>query len=65
MKIISLPEQITCLRRELGYRERVYPRWVRAGKIKADDAEYQLAAMKAALESLRKLFNEQNPELLG
>ncbi len=65
MPTISLPEQITAIRREIGYRERVYPRWIEQGKMKPQDAEYQIAAMKAALETLRKLFDEQNPELLG
>jgi nickel-dependent lactate racemase len=63
-RTITLTEQITCLRREIGYREHVYNRWVAAGKMKADKADYEIAAMKAALATLVKLYDEQNPELL-
>jgi hypothetical protein len=62
--MISLTEQITCLRREIGYRERVYPRWCSQGKMKQDKADYEVAAMKAALATLVRLYDEQNPELL-
>ena len=62
---VSLTEQITCVRREIGFRERVYARRVAEGKMKQDQADRELAAMQAVLETLRKLFNEQNPELLG
>jgi hypothetical protein len=61
--MISLIEQITCVRREIGYRERVYPRWVAANKLKPDKAAYELAAMKAVLSTLLDVHDRQNQEL--
>lgn len=61
--MISLIEQITAVRREIGYRERVYPRWVEANKVKPDKAAHELAAMKAVLSTLLDLHDRQNPEL--
>ena len=52
---ISLDDEILCLRREIGLRERVYPRWVAQGKMKHDNAEREIAVMKSALESLHRL----------
>ena len=52
---ISLAEQITCIRREIGMRERVYPKSVSAGRMKAEAAERELAAIRAVLETLVSL----------
>ena len=52
---VTIDEEILCVRREIGLRERVYPRWVAAGKMKADMAEREIAAMKSVLESLHRL----------
>lgn len=54
---VTLGEQIKCLEREIGYRKRVYPRWVESGKMKLDQADYQVAAMEAALATLKGLPN--------
>lgn len=56
---VSLDDQIACVRREIGLRERVYPKWVAAGKMKADAADQEIARMRAVietLESVRALF---------
>lgn len=55
---VSLREQIQCVAREIGYRERVYPRWVNSkpkAKMSAETAEYQLRAMRAVLATLEAL----------
>ena len=52
---IGVEDQIICVRREIGMRERVYPRWVAAGKMKPHMAEREIAVMKAVLESLLRL----------
>jgi hypothetical protein len=36
-------------------RERVYPKWVNAGRMKAEAAEREIAAMRAVLETLLSL----------
>lgn len=64
-KTISLTEQITCARREIAFRERVYVRWVSEGKLKQDKADHELAAMRAVLATLIEVDRERNPELLG
>lgn len=52
MSRISLSEQIACVRREIGQRERVYPRLVSAGKKRQGEAEYETACMQQVLKSL-------------
>lgn len=52
---ISLDDEIICVRREIGMRERVYPRWVAGGKMKQHNAEREIAVMKSVLESLYRL----------
>jgi hypothetical protein len=51
----TLDEQIACVRREVGVRERVYPGWVEKGRIKSETAERELAAMRAALRTLEQI----------
>jgi uncharacterized protein YqhQ len=53
--MISLSEQITCVRREIGMRERVYPRFVANGKMKQAAADRELATMRAVLATLEAL----------
>jgi hypothetical protein len=36
-------------------RERVYPKWVNAGRMKAEAAEREIAAMRAVLKTLLSL----------
>jgi hypothetical protein len=51
----TLDEQIACVRREVGVRERVYPGWIEKGRIKSETAERELAAMRAALRTLEQI----------
>jgi hypothetical protein len=46
-------EQILCVEREIRMREKAYPRWVAAGKLKQDTAARELTVMRAVLETLR------------
>lgn len=50
---ISIADQIACVKREMAMRERVYPRWVTAGKIKQEKADLQISEMKAVLKTLQ------------
>jgi hypothetical protein len=52
---IPFADQIACVRREIAMRERVYPKWVNAGRMKAKAAEREIAAMRAVLEILLSL----------
>ena len=40
------------MKREIAMRERVYPNWVKNGKMKLDQADYQIEAMRAVLRTL-------------
>jgi hypothetical protein len=62
---VPLMIQINAVRREIGYRERVYPRWVQLEKMTQDKADLEIAAMRAVLVTLQELHTAQNPELLG
>jgi hypothetical protein len=46
---ISLHDKIACLKRELGWRELVFPRRVRAGKMTAAQAYREMEIMQAIL----------------
>jgi hypothetical protein len=52
---IPFADQIGCVRREIAMRERVYPKWVNAGRMKAEAAEREIAAMRAVLKTLLSL----------
>ena len=55
MKPISLKNQLACAQRELGKRERNYPKWIRDGKLNPHVAEHEIAAMTAIVVNLEKL----------
>jgi hypothetical protein len=52
---VSFAEQTACVRREIAMRERVYPKWVGTGRMKAEAAEREIAAMRAVLQTLLSL----------
>jgi hypothetical protein len=52
---VTLEEEIICVRREIGMRERVYPQWVGKGRMKQDRADREIEVMKSVLESLHRL----------
>ncbi len=51
----TLRDQIACVERELGLRERVYPRWIEAGKLKKTTARIELQRMRAVLDTLTEV----------
>lgn len=51
----SLDEQIAELRREAGFRPRVYQRWVDAGKMTQQQADERIGRLLAAVETLKAL----------
>lgn len=60
---VSLPEQIAEVRREIGLREHLYPRWVVAGKLSQAKADRGLATMRAVLATLEQVDAERRPRL--
>ena len=47
-------EKRACLERELKMRRRVYPRWVAAGKMREEDADREIACLRAILVDYRE-----------
>lgn len=45
--------QIKCVERELGMRERVYPRWVQAKKMTQEKADEEIKTMREVLKTLK------------
>lgn len=52
---ISLDAQIAAAERELASRRRVYPRLIKAGKIRFEKAVVETAAMSAIVQTLKRL----------
>lgn len=52
VEVDTLDAQIECIRREISFRERVYPRWVRQGKLTQQAADIEMARMRAVLNTL-------------
>lgn len=52
---VTIEEQVKCVRREIGMRERVYPRRVESGKMRPEVATYETEAMKAVLATLERI----------
>lgn len=59
MSDIPLSEQIAEVKRELALRERVYPGFVKSGRMKQAEADQHYARMKAALYTLMRVEEEQ------
>lgn len=46
----SAEDKLREVERELGYRKRLYPRWVKEGKMKQEQADANIAIMEAIAE---------------
>jgi len=57
--MIPLTEQLAEARRELALRRKVYPAWVKSGRLDMATAHYQLQAMEAIVKTLMRLDAEQ------
>lgn len=44
---VTLQDMIDCVTREIGFRRRVYPRWVAAGKLAREKADLEIKRMEA------------------
>lgn len=53
---VSIEEQFASVEREVRMRRRVYPGWIRAGKMTEEKAEHEIRAMEAVLETLRPML---------
>jgi hypothetical protein len=51
-------ELIRCVGRELGMRRAAYPKWVKSGRMKQEDADHEIACM----DELYKMLKEQQAQ---
>lgn len=51
----DINEQIACIEREINMRQRVYPKWVAAGKMSKQKADREIEIMGAVLHRLYKI----------
>ena len=58
-------EILTELRRELATRHRVYPDWIRAGKLSQRTADHRIAAITGAIALIESLSVEPESEQLS
>lgn len=59
----SAREKELCAKREAQYRRRVYSRMVTEGRMKANDAEYQINLMQAIADDYHALAAADEPQL--
>lgn len=60
---ITIERQIAAVRKEIGIRHRVFPRWVQAGKMTQQQADDGIAAMEAAQATLERVRDEQSAKV--
>jgi hypothetical protein len=58
--VIPIDAQIACVEREVGFRERLYPRWVKAGKLTQATADDELSRMRGVLLTLQRVQRGQD-----
>lgn len=61
-KCTDIGAQVQCVKRELGFRIRVYARRVSEGKMAQGKADYEIACMKAVLATLEEIERQSNPQ---
>jgi hypothetical protein len=54
----SLTEQIECVRREIGFRKRVYQRQVACRKMTKEQMDHEIDCMESVLETLVKISEQ-------
>lgn len=52
--MITHKEVIEELEREFKVRSKIYPEWIRGGKIKPTDAKHRIDCIKSAIEKLKE-----------
>lgn len=55
---ITIERQIACVRREIGMRKKVYPRWQASGRMTAEESTRQIETMEAVLATLERVKAE-------
>ena len=53
-ELIGIEKQIACVEREIALRRRVYPKFIASGRMKDTTAAWEIAAMEAVLDTLKR-----------
>lgn len=62
--LVPLDDQVACVVREIGMRERVYPAWVSAKKMSQAKSDHEMAAMRAVLVTVND-YQAMQPKVLA
>lgn len=62
MELDLLKEMIDCVKREVSFRYKVYPRLIAAGKMTKEQAEYQQSMMYKVQKYLETVYKGASPE---
>ena len=54
---VSLQDQVKCVRREIAFRQHVYPRMVADARMSQAKADHELLVMRAVLATLQRLVD--------
>lgn len=65
MYMIDDDRKLVCAKRELKMRERVYPRWVAEGRMKAHQAQYEIETMAAIVADYQAAVAAATPSLFA
>ena len=57
--MVTLSEQMKCVKREIEKRKSFYPRWVSEGKMTQNEADYQIEAMEYVYNTLHAVSEFQ------
>ena len=60
---VPLAVQIAAVEREIDMRSRVYPRWVSERRLTQTKADYEMAAMRAVLTTLKDVQRDRDASL--
>jgi hypothetical protein len=58
---VTTSDKLACAIRELAMRKTVYPRLIEKGQIRADNAEREIAIMKAIVEDYAAQLRREDP----
>jgi hypothetical protein len=62
--LITFDDMITCVRRELALRKRVYPKWVVEERMSQAKAQHEIAVMQAIHDHLMRAAGRLEENLL-
>ena len=62
MKTETIQKWLNCIGRELGMRQRVYPKWVNSGRMTQEKADIEISTMAEIYYYFKDLISKQKGE---